>query len=451
MNVFRDHAPGPLSAATRHPAETAGPGDAQAAPEPADLLVIGLGYVGLPLAREAAFAGLTVVGYDLNTEVAAGLNAGRSHVGDVPADDIAEMLRKGFRATASEEEAGDPDTVVICVPTPLSADSAPDLSAVRGAVEVTGRLLRPGMLVVLESTTYPGTTDEVVRPLLEKASGLTAGVDFSLAFSPERIDPGNPDYSIRNTPKVVGGQTSSCADAAERFYGQLCDQVVRARSAREAEMTKLLENTYRHVNIALVNEMAIFCHELGVDLRDAIRCAATKPFGFQAFHPGPGVGGHCIPIDPNYLSYKVRTLGYPFRFVELAQEINSRMPVYTVDRAAEVLNSHAKPLKGAHVLLLGVTYKPNVADQRESPVQAVGRKLRKRGAVLTYHDPYVHEWRLKGEPVRRADDLDDEIAGADLVILLQDHAAYDLDRISRQARLVLDTRGRLAGPNVEML
>jgi UDP-N-acetyl-D-glucosamine dehydrogenase len=427
------------------------PRDLQATPVSIDLLVIGLGYVGLPLAREAAFSGLTVAGYDLSTEVVATLNAGRSHVGDVPAGDVAEMLRKGFRATAREEEAGDPDTVVICVPTPLLADNAPDLSAVRGAVEATGRMLRPGMLVVLESTTYPGTTDEVVRPLLEKISGLTAGVDFSLAFSPERIDPGNQHYSIRNTPKVVGGQTSSCADAAERFYRQLCDQVVRARSAREAEMTKLLENTYRHVNIALVNEMAIFCHELGVDLRDAIRCAATKPFGFQAFHPGPGVGGHCIPIDPNYLSYKVRMLGYPFRFVELAQEINGRMPVYTVERAAELLNSHAKPLKGAQVLLLGVTYKADVADQRESPGRPVGRKLRSRGAVLTYHDPYVQEWRLDGEPVRRAGDLDEEVAQADLVILLQDHSAYDLDRISRTARLVLDTRGRMAGPQIERL
>ena len=460
VNVFRhdrqpERRPGQTSSTTvpsRHAAEAEGERpDPQTTLGSADLLVIGLGYVGLPLAREAAFAGLTVVGLDLNAEMVAALNAGRSHVGDVPDSDVAEMLRKGFRATSREQETGNSDTVVICVPTPLSADNGPDLSAVRGAVAVIGRMLRPGMLVVLESTTYPGTTDEVVRPLLEKASGLTAGVDFSLAFSPERIDPGNPDYSIRNTPKVVGGQTSSCADAAERFYGQLCDRVVRARSAREAEMTKLLENTYRHVNIALVNEMAIFCHELGVDLRDAIRCAATKPFGFQAFHPGPGVGGHCIPIDPNYLSYKVRTLGYPFRFVELAQEINDRMPVYTVDRAAELLNSNAKPLKGAHVLLLGVTYKPNIADQRESPVQAVGRKLRSRGAVLTYHDPYVDQWRLDGEAVRRAADLDQEVAHADLVILLQDHSAYDLDRISRSARLILDTRGRLEGPNVESL
>ena len=421
-----------------------------------NLLVIGLGYVGLPLAREAALKGLDVVGYDLDSEVVAGLNSGRSHVGDVSAADVAEMLANGFRATAVESEtveseAGPPDTVVICVPTPLGAASAPDLAAVRAATEMAGRLLRPGMLIVLESTTYPGTTDEVVRPLLEKASGLTAGVDFSLAFSPERIDPGNPHFGIRNTPKVVGGQTSSCADAAERFYGLFCDQVVRARSAREAEMAKLLENTYRHVNIALVNEMAIFCHELGVDLWDAIRCAATKPFGFHAFFPGPGVGGHCIPIDPNYLSYKVRTLGYPFRFVELAQEINSRMPVYVVDRAAELLNRNAKPLNGANVLLLGVTYKRDVADQRESPGRVIGRKLRARGAVLAYHDPYVGEWSLDGDAVRRAEDLDSELTRADLVILLQDHTDYDLGRISRDACLVLDTRGRMAGPHVAAL
>ena len=418
---------------------------------PVDLLVIGLGYVGLPLAREAALSGLTVVGYDLKQELVAGLNAGRSHVGDIPPAEVAKMLAKGFRATAIEAEVGTPETVVICVPTPLSADTTPDLAAVCAAAEMAGRLLRPGMLVLLESTTYPGTTDEVVRPLLEKASGLTAGVDFALAFSPERIDPGNPDFGIRNTPKVVGGQTVSCTDAAARFYGKLCDQVVRARSAREAEMAKLLENTYRHVNIALVNEMAVFCNELGIDLRDAIRCAATKPFGFQAFHPGPGVGGHCIPIDPNYLGYKVRTLGYPFRFVELAQEINGRMPAYVVDRAVELLNSRAKPLNGARVLLLGVTYKKDVADQRESPVRLIGSKLRSRGADLAYHDPHIPEWSLNGEPVRLAADLDAEVAEADLVILLQDHSAYDLDRISRSARLILDTRGRIAGAQVARL
>jgi UDP-N-acetyl-D-glucosamine dehydrogenase len=344
-----------------------------------DLLVIGLGYVGLPLAREATTAGLSVVGYDVDQAIVDRLNRGSSHVDDIPAGDVAAMLETGFRATADEAAIGAPDTVVICVPTPLSAASGPDLTAVRAATEVVGRLLRPGMLVVLESTTYPGTTDEVIRPALETASGLTAGVDFWLAFSPERIDPGNKAYGIRNTPKVVGGQTPACAATAVRFYGKLCDQVVQAASAREAEMAKLLENTYRHVNIALVNEMAIFCHELGVDLWDAIRCAATKPFGFQPFYPGPGVGGHCIPIDPNYLSYKVRTLGYPFRFVELAQEINGRMPSYVVDRAADLLNRHAKPVNGARVLLIGVTYKRDIADQRESPARLVARKLRARG------------------------------------------------------------------------
>src|SRR6266700_6449218 len=416
-----------------------------------DVLVIGLGYVGLPLAVQAVRSGFRVTGYDTSVQIAGGLNAGRSHVDDVTDEEVAAMRARGFRATADEAGLEPQDVIVICVPTPLSEADGPDLGAVRAAAKTAGRLLRPGTLVSLESTTYPGTTDEVVRPLLEKASGLSAGIGFALAFSPERIDPGNATFGLRNTPKIVGGVTPSCAQAAAGFDGQICEQVVRAASAREAEMAKLLENTYRHVNIALVNEMAIFCRELAIDLHDAIRCAATKPFGFQPFYPGPGVGGHCIPIDPNYLSYKVRTLGYPFRFVELAQEINSRMPVYTVDRAAEVLNSNAKPLKGAHVMLLGVTYKPNVADQRESPVQAVGRKLRSRGAVLTYHDPYVAEWRLGGEPVRRAAHLDQEVAHADLVILLQDHSAYDLDRISRNARLILDTRGRLEGPNVEML
>jgi UDP-N-acetyl-D-glucosamine dehydrogenase len=416
-----------------------------------DLLVIGLGYVGLPLADEAVSSGLRVVGFDLNPEVVEQLNAGRSHVGDISDNDVRKMLDKGFRATTREDDVDRPETVVICVPTPLSADSLPDLAAVRGATEMAGRLLGTGMLVVLESTTYPGTTDEVVRPLLEKVSGLTVGVDFHLAFSPERIDPGNKIYGLRNTPKVVGGQTPACADAAVRFYGKLCDQVVRARSAREAEMAKLLENTYRHINIALVNEMAAFCHELGVDLRDAIQCAATKPFGFQAFYPGPGVGGHCIPIDPNYLSYKVRTLGYPFRFVELAQEINTRMPGYVADRAAELLNRSAMALNGARVLLLGVTYKRDIADQRESPAAPLARKLLARGAVLAYHDPYVREWAVAGRPIPRADDLDAEITSADLVILLQDHTGYDLDAISRTARLVLDTRGRIAGPQVSTL
>jgi len=262
-----------------------------------DVLVIGLGYVGLPLAIAAARSGFRVTGLDLNAEIVAGLMAGRSHVDDITDAEVAEMLGHGFRATTDEAAAGPQDVIVICVPTPLSEAAGPDLSAVRAATATAGRLLKAGTLVSLESTTYPGTTEEVLGPLLEKASGLTAGIDFWLAFSPERIDPGNPVYGFANTPKIVGGLTPSCTDAAEAFYARICDQVVRARSAREAEMAKLLENTYRHVNIALVNEMAIFCRELDIDLWDAIRCAATKPFGFQPFYPGPGVGGHCIPIE----------------------------------------------------------------------------------------------------------------------------------------------------------
>ncbi len=417
-----------------------------------DVLVIGLGYVGLPLAIAAARSGFRVTGLDLNAEKVAGLMAGRSHVDDLTGDDVAEMLSHGFRATTDEADAGPQDVIVICVPTPLSEADGPDLSAVRAATATAGRLLKTGTLVSLESTTYPGTTEEVVRPLLEKSSGLTAGLDFSLAFSPERIDPGNPVYGFANTPKIVGGLTPSCTDAAEAFYGQICEQVVRAKSAREAEMAKLLENTYRHVNIALVNEMAIFSRELDVDLWDAIRCAATKPFGFQPFYPGPGVGGHCIPIDPNYLSYKVRTLGYPFRFVELAQEINSRMPGYVTDRAAELLNRHAKAVNGAKVLLLGVTYKRDIADQRESPARPLARKLLARGARLSYHDPYVPSWLIDGQSVPRADDLDAALADADLVILLQAHQAYHPAELTRAARLLLDTRGVIpAAPHVEAL
>ncbi len=411
-----------------------------------NVVIIGLGYVGLPLAAEAVRAGLNVTGLDVKQATVDSLNSGRSHIDDLTDTDIAAMVAGGFRATADLAGCGTPDVMVICVPTPLSESDGPDLTAVRAATESAGKLLRQGTLVVLESTTYPGTTDEVVRPLLEKASGLTAGLDFHLAFSPERIDPGNEVYGIRNTPKVVGGITPACTEAAAGFYGLVCDTVVRAKSAREAEMAKLLENTYRHVNIALVNEMAIFCHELGVDLWDAIRCAATKPFGFQAFWPGPGVGGHCIPIDPNYLSYKVRTeLSYPFRFVELAQEINSRMPGYVVDRAAEILNSDAKPINGARVLLLGVTYKKDIADQRESPARPIARKLLQRGAVLSYHDPFVESWQVDGRDIPRAASPTE---AADLTILLQPHSTYDLADIAARAHLLFDTRGKISGDSV---
>ncbi|MFD7406784.1 nucleotide sugar dehydrogenase [Streptomyces sp. NPDC059866] len=417
-----------------------------------ELAVIGLGYVGLPLAREAATVGLRVVGLDRDPGVVAGLNAGRSHIDDVSDDDVRRMLAAGFTASTDDGCLTRAQTVVICVPTPLNGDGGPDLSAVTAAVHAVAGRLRPGQLVVLESTTYPGTTEEVVRPLLEQESGLRAGADFALAFSPERIDPGNTGHGLRDTPKVVGGCTPSCAARAAAFYGKLVDTVVQAKGTREAEMAKLLENTYRHVNIALVNELAVISHELGVDLWDAIRCASTKPFGFQAFRPGAGVGGHCIPIDPNYLSYKVRSsLGYEFRFVELAQEINRRMPEYVVRRAQDLLNTAGRPLHGSRVLLLGVTYKPDVADQRETPAVPVARLLRQREAEVSFHDPHVREWCVDDVPVPRVDDLMAALRDHDLTILLQDHSSYDLPALSDAARLLFDTRGRIFRPGVEVL
>ncbi len=412
-------------------------------PDP-DLLVIGLGYVGLPLAAEAARSGLMVTGYDLSPAVVAGLNNGRSRVPDISDAEVTAMRARGFRATSDPATIGTPAVTVICVPTPLTADSGPDLTAVRSAARTTAKLLRPGALVVLESTTYPGTTDEVVRPILEKGSGLCAGLDFHLAFSPERIDPGNRAFGVRNTPKIVGGITPRCTEVAAAFFRRLCDQVVTAASAREAEMAKLLENTYRHVNIALVNEMAVLSHELGLDLWDAIRCAATKPFGFQAFYPGPGVGGHCIPIDPNYLSYKVRTLGHRFRFIDLAHEINNRMPSYVFTRCASLLNQAGRPLNGARILLLGVTYKKDSADLRETPAVPLARLLRRAGARLCYLDPHVPDWLVDGEPVENAERLAAyATAFADLAVLLQDHSMFDLERATSYAPLILDTRGVL--------
>lgn len=351
------------------------------------------------------------------------------------------MLRAGFEATSVTGRLADAQTVVICVPTPLSDDGGPDLSAVVAAATTVSEQLQSGMLVVLESTTYPGTTDEVVRPILER-SGLKAGSDFHLAFSPERIDPGNPVFGAKNTPKVVGGHTQECGKKAAAFYGEFVDTVVMAKGTREAETAKLLENTYRHINIALVNEMARFCHELRIDLWDVINAASTKPFGFQAFYPGPGVGGHCIPIDPNYLSHNVRArLGYPFRFVELAQEINATMPAYVAQRAQDLLNDKGMAMKGARVLLLGVTYKPNIADQRESPAAPLARHLLDKGAEVTYFDPHVSEWTAGDNRVAKVEDLSSGLAQADLAILVQNHAAFDLDLIAKAAPLLFDTRG----------
>jgi UDP-N-acetyl-D-glucosamine dehydrogenase len=406
-----------------------------------DLVVVGQGYVGLPLAQAAAARGLTVVGLDRSQRIVDALNAGSSHIDDIDDDTLATMLSQGYTATTDPSVQSRAGAVVICVPTPLSDAGGPDLTAVVAAARSVGDHLMPGTLVILESTTYPGTTEEIVAPLLEK-NGLKAGEDFHLAFSPERVDPGNPVYGIVNTPKVVGGLTPACTAAAAAFYDRFIDTVVEAKGTREAEMAKLLENTYRHVNIALVNEMSVFCRELGVDLWDAIGLAKTKPFGYQAFYPGPGVGGHCIPIDPNYLSYKVKTLGYPFRFVELAQEINNRMPEYVVSRAMSLLNDNGLALSHSRVLLLGVTYKPDIADQRESPAQPVARKLVRSGAEVAYHDPHVASWTVGEQEIERVGDLSS--AKADLLVLLTDHAEYTPESLPVGVP-VLDTRGALRG------
>ena len=416
-----------------------------------DLAVIGLGYVGLPLAQEAIRAGLSVVGYDVSDRVITGLNAGKSHVDDLSDADIQTMIKNGFTASKDDQVLADASAIVICVPTPLSADGGPDLSAVLGATAAVAKKLKKGQLVVLESTTYPGTTEEVVQPILE-AGGLVAGEDFYLAFSPERIDPGNKKFGMRNTPKVVGGINQISTDKAVAMYANFVDTVVRAKGAKEAEMAKLLENTYRHINIALVNEMAMFCNDLGIDLWDVIRCASTKPFGFQAFYPGPGVGGHCIPIDPNYLSHQVKTnLGYPFKFVELAQEINAGMPNYVIRRVQDQLNTVGKALNGATVLLLGVTYKPDIADQRESPAIPIGLGLIEKGAKVLFHDPMVEVWRLAGNELPRVTDLTAALKKADITVMLQDHASYDAELLISNSNLLFDTRGKLDHPEVERL
>ncbi|WP_380165952.1 nucleotide sugar dehydrogenase [Jannaschia sp. R86511] len=413
--------------------------------------VVGLGYVGLPLVQEAVRAGLQVRGLDMSDRVVDGLNGGRSHVDDLSDDDVAQILAGGFRATTDPAVIETSDVVVICVPTPLSADGGPDLGAVEAACRTVAAHARPGLLTVLESTTYPGTTDEVVKPILE-TSGLRVGEELMLAFSPERIDPGNPTYGMKNTPKVVGGTDEASRDAAVAFYSAFVDTVVPARGTREAETAKLLENTYRHINIALVNEMARFCHELDIDLWDVIRCARTKPFGFQAFYPGPGVGGHCIPIDPNYLSYQVKaTLGYPFRFVELAQEINVGMPAYVVRRVQDLLNDSSRALRGAKVLLVGVTYKADIADQRESPATPVATQFLAQGADLTYHDAKVSGWTVDGTPVTQAEDVYAAAAEADVTVLLQPHKEYDLGRLAESAKVLFDTRGAVDHPGVARL
>ncbi|MGA1052370.1 MAG: nucleotide sugar dehydrogenase [Ilumatobacteraceae bacterium] len=415
-----------------------------------ELVVVGLGYVGLPVVVEASRSGLRCVGFDVSASVVAKLAGGRSHVDDIDDQVVAEVLAGGTSFSDDADCLDGAEVVVVCVPTPLKDDRTPDLSAVESASRTIAARLRRGTLVVLESTTYPGTTDGLVREILE-TSGLRAGTDFHLAFSPERIDPGNPNYSLKNTPKVVGGLTPACTERAAAFYGRFVDEVVPVSGPREAEMAKLLENTYRHVNIALVNEMAVFSHDLGIDLWEAIRAAETKPFGFAAFRPGPGVGGHCIPIDPNYLSHQVRSLGYQFRFVELAQEISGRMPAYVVARVQDALNDVGKPVRGSRVLVLGLTYKPDIADARESPATGVIQHLRRLSADVVAHDPHLDSFVVDGEAVSLVADLPASLATCDLALLLQTHSQYDLDEVARLAPLVFDTRGRMRHPNVYRL
>ncbi|MBD0710100.1 MULTISPECIES: nucleotide sugar dehydrogenase [unclassified Streptomyces] len=402
---------------------------------PADLAVIGLGHHGLPLARAAAAAGIDTIGFDSDPRPVAELAGGRAPAdGSLTGPEVRRMLAGGFRPTTDPAELGRVRTAVLCVPTPLGPDRALDLTGLSSAARALAARLRPRTTVLLESPVPPGTTEGLLRELLEAGSGLRAGRDFHLAYSPGRLDPGNRVHGLSGTPKVIGGLTPACTEAAAAFYGRLTEKVVRARGPREAETVKLLETNFRHVNIALVNEMAVLCHELGVDLWDVIRCAETKPFGFQAFRPGPGVGGHGAPVD---------TVGAhrPLRLVELAGQVNERMPQYVVQRAAALLNEHGKSARGARVLLLGVTYKPDLPDRQGSPADEIARRLMDLGATVGYHDPYVPDWRVRELPVPRVDSLYEAAAHADLTVLLQHHRTYDLQGLSVKAQLLLDTRG----------
>ncbi|WP_406689873.1 nucleotide sugar dehydrogenase [Saccharopolyspora sp. ID03-671] len=415
-----------------------------------DLVVVGLGYVGLPLLVRAHETGMRTAGFDISAEVVAGLGAGRSHVADVPHSAVADMAAAGFRATTDPAVIAEADAVVVCVPTGLT-DGAPDLSAVRAAARSVGENLSLGTLVVLESTSYPGTTEDVVRPILEESSGLVAGEDFHLAYSPERIDPGNEVFGVRNTPKVVAGVTPLCAKHGVAFYGRFIDTLVVSRGTREAEMAKLLENTYRYVSIALVNEVALFCDRTGIDVWDVLHCAGTKPFGYAPFQPGPGVGGHCIPVDPVYLETAGVSAGFDFRTLSAAREVNERMPHHVVDRAERLLQDAGIAVEGARVLLLGASYKPDIADTRETPALPVASGLLKSGAEVVYHDPNVPEFAVGERGLRRVEHVEDGLREADLAILLQDHACYDPVRLVASRCLLLDTRGKLAGENISHL
>ena len=402
--------------------------------------IVGLGYVGLPLVMEFVRAGYHVIGFDVSQKVVDALNAGRSHIKDVPASAVAEAVKSGkFVATTDLTRLREPDAISICVPTPLSKTKDPDVSYVLAASEAVKQALRRGQLVILESTTYPGTTRELMLPALE-GTGLKVGEDFFLAFSPERVDPGNAKWNTRNTPKVVGGITPACLQVAAALYQPAIEHLVPVSSTEAAELVKILENTFRSVNIGLVNEMAIVCDKLGVDVWEVIEAAATKPFGFMKFTPGPGVGGHCIPLDPHYLAWKMRTLNYKTRFIELAGELNAAMPEYWIGKLAERLNDEGKAVRGSTVLVLGVAYKKDIDDIRESPALDVMRLLHQRGATLRYHDPFVATVKEDGLDLASVPLTAATIESVDCVIVVTDHSSVDYGLVARHAHAVVDTR-----------
>ncbi|WP_418602688.1 nucleotide sugar dehydrogenase [Mycolicibacterium sp. SCSIO 43805] len=410
--------------------------------------VVGLGYVGLPLAVEFANAGFTVVGLDVDPRKCEAVNRGQSHIQDVPHASVAKLVEAGRLSAVSDLSVVEAlDTVSICVPTPLRKTRDPDLSHVIAAAEAIKQYLHPGMLIVLDSTTYPGTTDEIVRVILEQ-TGLKAGEDFFLAFSPERIDPGNTVWNTKNVPKVVGGLTPDCSTLTAALYGTSIDRVVKVSSPRTAEMVKLLENTFRAINIGLVNEIAQMCDRIGIDVWEVIDAAATKPFGFMPFYPGPGLGGHCIPIDPFYLSWKVREVGFEARFIELAGQVNGAMPHYVVAKIADALNEHAKSVKGAKILVVGAAYKPEVSDVRESPALDVMALLQRKGALVSYHDPLVPQidgdWWPGQSRMDSVSLTNYELEDADCVVVLTAHKSVDYERIAELARLIIDTRNVFA-------
>ena len=405
--------------------------------------VVGLGYVGLPLAMEFVRAGFDVIGYDVSKRVVDLLMSGQSHIQDVPATDVAAAVKSGkFRASADETALGEMDAVSIAVPTPLAKTRDPDMTYVIAAAEAIARHAHPGLLIVLESTTYPGTTREVMQPRLE-ALGFTVGKEVFLAFSPERVDPGNEKWHTKNTPKVVGGITPACTEVATALYTTCIDTIVPVSTPEAAELVKLLENTFRSVNIGLVNEMAIVCDKLGVDVWEVIDAAATKPFGFMKFTPGPGIGGHCIPLDPHYLAWKMRTLNYRTRFIELASEINSAMPEFVVEKVAVALNDERKAVRGSRIIVLGVAYKRDIDDMRESPALDVIRLLEERGAEVDYHDPHVPSYREDGHSRTGIELTDEALEGADAVVVITDHRAVDYARVVARTGLVVDTRNAL--------